>query len=235
MKNYEQELYNELQVPVEDVDSFAIIVRKFFTTVDGTIIDKNTVPVSLQVRYPVILFNAFDRRGSYKISFNENPPTLGTVFYRSYIQNDGFDPTQFSGLNTIGAQISIGDQVFVYTDSIDNPTFFIYIIQSISDRALGSIIESIPCSGLAMGNLKYFSDNQQNYEEIFRIIKSNVLGIYNANSISPISLITPNYQQQNLALIPLTGNKLTPYWGIATYIRHDSDRLEFDFEFLNVK
>jgi hypothetical protein len=235
MKQYEKDLYNELQIPVESVDSFAIIVKKFFTTVDGTIIDKNSVPQALQVRYPVILFNSFDRRGSFKISFNENPPVNGTVFYRSYIQNDGFDPTQFSGLNTVGREISIGDQVFVYTDNIENPSFFIYIIQTITDRSLGSIIESIPCSGLALGNLKYFSDDRRNYEQIFRIIKSNVLGIYNANSISPISLITPEYQQDNLALIPLTGNKLTPWWGIATYIIHDSDRLEFDFEFINVK
>lgn len=235
MKTFEQDFIDQINISESDITSFAIKVSKFFTTVDGTIIDKSLVPIELQTRYPVVLFFRYDSFGSYRISFNENPLSPNTFFYRAYTQNDGFDPTQFSGLNTINRELNIGDQVFVYADDVLNPNFFIYVIQSVTDRALSSIVKSIPCSGLPMGNLKYFADNELNFGQTIKIVKTDKLGLYKADSYSPDSIRTPDYQQNRLALIPLTGNRLTPYWGLVTYITHESDLLTFDFEFLNVK
>ena len=234
--NEDQELVNWLTRPQDEIDSFSVVVKKFFTTVDGTIIDKNDpqVPVDMRVRYPIYLFGTFDQNGAYKISLNETPVQGGSRFYRYYTESEGFDPLQFSGLNTVENQISTGDLVFVFTDDLLNPNLFVYVIQTVTNRSIAGITRTLPWGGLQLGKLKLFYDNLLNFNEQIRLIKSNQLGIYRSDTFAPLAYKTPNYQQDNLIDIDLSGNLLTQYMTFTTYMQHDSDTLEFDFEFLNI-
>ena len=234
MKIEDKKLLDWLSKPGDTIDSFSITVSKFFTDVDGQIIDKNTVPIGLQTKYPVYLFNTFDHNGAYKISLTDTPVTGDAFFYRFYIESEGYDPLQFSGLNTIESRITTGDIVFVFTDDLLNPNFFIYLVHSITNRSIASIIKTLPCSGIQMGTLKLFYENLLNFNELLRFIKTNQLGIYKGDSLAPLAYKTVDYQQDNLIEIDLRNFKLTPYLGISTYIQHASDTLVFDFEFLNI-
>lgn len=234
MRIEDKNLLDWLSKPGDTMDSFSIKVSKFFTDVDGQIIDKNSVPIGLQTKYPVFLFNTFDHNGAYKISLTDTPVQGDAFFYRFYVESEGYDPLQFSGFNTIESQITTGDLVFVFTDDLANPNFFIYLIHSITNRSVASIIKTLPCSGLEMGMLKLFYDNTLNFNELLRFVKTNQLGIYKSDSIAPLAYKTPDYQQVNVIDISLKNFRLTPYLGINTYIQHTSDILEFDFEFLNI-
>lgn len=234
MNASEKQLLHTLRTPLDTKDSFTIKVRRFFTDVDGQEIAKGLVPLSLQKDYPVYLFNMFDFDGGNRIAANETPPLDGYFFIRSFIKNTGYDFTQFSGLNNVSNRIDTGDLVYMYADDPYNPNYFVWIVQSISNRSLGSIINTFPTKGFHMQNISMFADNEAAYFKSFGIIKSNPLGVYNFNQITPISFKTVDYQQSGLIVLPLN-MCLDMYVGFTTYMTFNTDTLSFEFTFLNVK
>ncbi len=123
--------------------SIFLNVSRYFTDVNGTVIDKTTVPVALQTKYPFFMFGSFDSLGGYAKCLQNSPPESGTEYLLSFIEGAGFSSYNvfgFSGVNTIKNYIKTGDIVHVYTDSRQNPTYYIWLIQSASSQAIGSII-----------------------------------------------------------------------------------------------
>lgn len=232
MNHYEKDLLTRLNTN-NKTDSFTIQVRRIFTDVDGAILDKNTVPTNLKVKYPIYLWNGFDHSGGYKISAGEAPPLDSYKFVRMFVKNDAYDFTEFSGRNELNKTISTGDLVFLYADDLDNPTYFIWIIQSVTNRSLGSILTSIPECGFKMNHVKIFTDNTLSFNERLGIIKTNHLGVYKYNQISPLAFKTVDYQETRQILVPLK-LRLTHLIGFVSYFPFVNESISFDFEFLNI-
>ena len=92
-------------VPKINYDSFSLKISKFYTDVDGTILDKSTVPDALMVPFPVYLFNAYDQAGGYLVSNRQLPEQPGTFYLYNATINGAFDLLQFSGANNIRNQL----------------------------------------------------------------------------------------------------------------------------------
>src|SRR6478609_7582332 len=59
-------------------------IARYYTDVNGTIVDKALVPNALKVRYPITLFGQFDRNGGWKKSLQAVPVTPGTYFLMTF-------------------------------------------------------------------------------------------------------------------------------------------------------
>jgi len=99
-------------------DAFQITLKRFYTDVDGVVLDKNDVliPDALKVQYPIWLFSQFDRAGAYYLCNKNFPPEVGTEYLCSFvygISNPLF--FGFSGLSDIQTKLIPGDLVSVNT------------------------------------------------------------------------------------------------------------------------
>lgn len=233
MKKFEKKLLGKLSRPTDRVDSFTLKVRRYFTDVDGTIVNKNTVPPILKTKYPVYLFNKFDRDGAYKIANRTNPPLPGTFFAFTSVNQGGFDLLSYSGANNVKEQINTGDIVFVYTDDPNNPNFFIWLIYTIEERSFASILQNVPEKGLNLWKILYFTDSTIQASEQLTIVKENYLGVFISDNIAPLTYALPDYKQDDFIDILLT-MKLSDYNGINTYFQFNTEQLDFDLKFVNI-
>ena len=80
----ELKLLAHMKSPVTKNAAFYIEVNRYFTDVDGKVIDKNTVPIALQTDYPFWMFGEFDRQGGYKQGNQVSPPNLNTPFLGAF-------------------------------------------------------------------------------------------------------------------------------------------------------
>ena len=211
--------------------SINIQVRKIYSTVDGVQVDKSTVPQAIQKKMPIYLFNKFDFDGGYKISSKETPPLTGLSFIRFFVKSDSYDFTQFSGLNDISNSLQSGDMVFLYADNALNPNYFVWIILSIDDKALSSIIQSTANACFELVNLKIFADNILNNIEDLSIIEANKFGEYDFNQVSRLAYKTPQQINDSFIQIPLE-KRIHERVGFTTYIPFQVDTISFDFSFI---
>lgn len=196
----EKELFNDLKKPLVKHATVAINVKRIFTDVDGVIVDKATVPASLQVDYPVYLWGEMDRLGSYYLANRLLPPNANTKFLTAFVWGSGANPYffGFSGLANIQSQIQLGDLVTVYTDNITAPNYFIWIVLNASGKSMAAVQQNTVTTQkdgvygmLEVKKIQYFTDNNLQWLENFRVVKSDNLGVPMVNNVSPYIFRNP--------------------------------------------
>jgi len=135
-------LLEELKKPLQKRGALWVTIKRFYTDVNGTIVDKSTVPVSLQKGFPFWMFGQFDKAGGYRVGNAVLPPDLATPYLCSFVV--GVDtPFLFAtGLNNVNNQFLLGDIVHVFTDSIQTPNFYIFIQQSCPGGSVASVYDN---------------------------------------------------------------------------------------------
>jgi len=219
--------------------SIYLKINRYFTDVNGTVIAKNTVPASLQIKFPFFMFGSFDSLGGYTKSLQEMPVLEGSEYLTSFIQGAGFSSNMivgFSGVNTIKNVIKTGDIVHVFTDSVQNPNYFIWIVQNASSQSIGSIIGNSRTSQkddvynrMWVNNIHYTVANANVYQwnEQVRVLKYNNLGLVRSDDWNPNTNRTPTQNYLNDIVILPIKFKVDQYISLSTYFQFASEGLEF--------
>lgn len=210
-------------------EPITINISRFYTDVDGTVIDKSTVPANLQVSYPFYLFGTFDKNGAYKIGNKIVPPLGAAKYMYSKVVRSQYDFLEFTGLNNVKINFNIGDMVFLYTDDLNAPTYFIWILISCPFQSYASVINNLSNKFLLTDEIFYHSDSFENFNEsIFEVLNSPV-GTYKVNTLQPLVFASPSYAKSDIFIKIDRLMKLTQYIGWYSYMQYGTDSLSFNF------
>lgn len=222
--------------------SIPVTIKRLYTDVNGTVVDKTTVPLALQVPYPFYVFGEFDKQGGYNAGLRALPPTPGTYYLLSYVHGNGFTSQMiaggFSGVNTIKEYISVGDVVHVFTDDTQNPNYFIWVIQHFSQGSLGSVVansDSAQKDGrigpVFLESFKYHSDNARQFDYPFWFVRSTNISTYDADQIQPYIYKDPYVQQSEIIDVQVNFN-LDQYLSVGQIFLYDTDVITMNFKLL---
>jgi len=226
----------DFRPPLLQRHSVPITIRRYFTTVDGAIIDKALAPAALQVQYPFYNFGLFDYKGGYATGLKALPVTPGTEYLMTYIEGIGMTSQQitgFTGLNTIRTRIRVGDIVHVFTDSLQAPNYFIWIVQSSRNGSIGSILANTDSSQrdgtigyLYCESFQYFTDNSNEQWAIpVHFTRSSNIASFRGDQVQPYIFKNPNTEQQGFVKVECKFN-IDQYQSIGTYFLYNTEQIE---------
>lgn len=210
------------------LDSLTIKVDRYYTDVDGVVIDKSTVPADFKQKFPFYLWGAFDKNGAFSIGQKIAPPEAATKYMYTMIVRSSYDFLEFTGLNTVKNYMKVGDMVSVYTDDLTAPSYFCFIIVSCPFQAYGSVVENTFKKTMSINDIYYFSDTQENYNETIFIPVNNPVGIYKVNQYQPFSFQTPDMAAKDFIILKMPFN-ITPAFAFYSYLTFNTDNLSFQF------
>jgi len=232
-------LLSKFREPLVTEHTLPITVKRFFTDVNGTLVDKALVPVSMQTKYPVYCLGEFDRRGGYRIGNSTVPPSNNVKYVFTYVHGVGLPFLAFTGLNSIQNQLRIGDIVTVYTDDLNAPNFFCFIVQQNDYASLASVVgnsETIQ-KDERLGKLRcreiIFDNSSQTildqYREPLHFVQSDNLGTFLDNQVQPYMFKPP--EQKLNDFIPVKVNFfIDQYLGINFNMVFTIDQLTFNMK-----
>lgn len=237
MNNEEKKLVEILNEPPYREDQLPIVVKRIFTDVNGTIIAKNLVPASLQVDYPVYLFGEFDRKGAYLLADKNNPPIPGTFFLSTLVVGVGSFPQSvvYTGVANILGQVKPGDIVNIYTDDVQAPNYFVWIIQHCPNKSLASILSNMPnlpsdenYGYIRSKSFRFYCSNAEQWNVNIQYIKYNFMGLVKSDNIDPSIYQLPKLPVLDMIEVKWKTN-LTQYIGLNTYILFATDSFTLNF------
>ncbi len=227
-----------LKDPWTKTETFPINVSRYFTDVDGVIINKALLPLPLQVKIPFYLFGEFDRVGGFVYGNNVTPVS-------NWVLLDQFTggvntPFLFAAVgNTIHIKINRGDSVLVYTDNIDVPTYYCFMIINSPNGSYVSIMQNSNYQkdgryGIVnFKQCRYFSQNTRQYGEVIEVLNFDNLGNFVKDSFNASNYLTPEYNETLSVLMPMEF-KLHPLVEFTSYLLFAVDEINFSFQ-LNLK
>lgn len=245
-------LFKKFYKPLTKRQSLQIDVKRIVTTVDYAVINKSLLPAAMQVAYPVYMFNEYDRKGGLFYGNTINPPNQNTKFLYTMIW--GADPLPqgfFSGLNTIQNFLNLGDVCCIYTDDLQAPNYFVWIVLSTSKNSIGSVFNDLndhdhfhvpvdiaPIEKLHLETdfVKYYADNKKQWGQTLkahRNTKTGTFEAFNQNNANG-AYNTPDTFDNGFLYVnfPVV---LDQYLGIYTYMLYNTDSMSFEFELKNAK
>ena len=227
--------------PLQKNAGLYITVKRYFTDINGTVIDKNSagVPASCKTYYPFWMFGQFDRAGGYRVGNQVTPRDKATPYVGTFVY--GLDmPFLFAtGLNNLKNNLLTGDIIHIFTDSLDVPSIYIYIVQSCPASSLASIYSNAIASEkekIEIYGLNYFSvtiaggittPNFQ-FATNINLTKMDVLGAYKNTPYDPLSYDQTNYYQYNFIVLPIRFT-VDQYQEISSSIPFQTDSILFSF------
>jgi hypothetical protein len=229
-KNFNDKFYRQNPAMVLE-HSIPLKITRYYTDVNGTIVDKALVPAALQIKYPVFLLGQFDRNGGYKKSLSAQPTLPGAFYYMTFVQGINAPFLSFTGLNNIKGVLKTGDIVELFTDDLENPTYFIWFVISSEPVSIASIICNTETTqhdkrigALYIKNYNYVSDNAMQYFEPITYIMFDNIGNYRTDQVQPYIFKTPFVEQSGILTID-TDFKLDQYLGISMYFLYDTNQI----------
>lgn len=226
--------------PYVKCHSIPVTIKRYFTDVNGTIVDKNTVPDALKTFYPFFVFGEFDRQGGYGMSLKALAPDPSTKYLLSFVNGNAFMSQMiaggFSGVNDIKNFIAVGDLVHVYTDDNQNPNYFIWIVQTFNQGSLGSVLNNAASAQkdgligpITLESWKFHADNENQFGQPFWLIRSTNITTIQVNQLQPNVFKDPFVEQINLIEVTASFN-LDQYLGIGVKFLFDTDIITMNFK-----
>lgn len=203
-------------VPLYAQGSLNINIKRYFTDVDGLIVAKGTVPAALQKNYPVYLLGNFDRVGAYNIGQKTIPQPVGVPFLCTYVQGYNvpsflFNPGFYNDPASVNQVLKFGDIVTVYTDNLNNPSNYIFIVQTCDYGSLASIISNTQTQQqdgvigrLNVKNIAYQVDNDNQLNQVWQMVSLDNLGQFKQMPLSPIIYKQPLYKLSDFITLPVS-------------------------------
>lgn len=220
--------------------SIPVKIKRFFTDVDGVIIDKNTAPAGMKTKYPFFVFGDFDKKGAYRAGLQFLPPQLGSKYLMSFVYGDGLPFLACNGFANVHAKFMIGDIIHVYTDNIVTPSVYVWIVVQNNFASISSITsntETIQNDGVigqlfAKDVMYIISDSQhEQWNESIHIVRFDNIGTCVDDQIQPYIFRNPFDEQQNLIRFGINF-KIDQYIGFYSYIIFEEDELSFTFRIM---
>lgn len=232
------------RAPEISIHTVPVKVKRIFTDANGTVIAKGLAPAGLQVNYPVHLFGAFDLDSGYRIGQSVTPPQGDAKYLFTFINGHGVNVASmfgFSPLNSIYTRMSIGDIVSVYTDSVNAPNYFVFVIQSAAPSGLGSIISNLKTTQqdynlgfLYVNDINFFSDETSQFELPVNYSRADNIGNYKSDLVDPFVFRTPFTEQQGFITMK-TDFILDQYLGVNLYFKYTTEEMSLDFKIKKIK
>lgn len=219
--------------------SLPVTIKRIYTDVDGAVIAKSAAPAAMQVDWPVFMLGAYDRNGGYKIALNSKPPVAGAGYFLfSFVVGSSLPFPYATGLNTVNAQLQNGDLVQVWTDSIDVPNYFVFIVQNIraAVAGYGSILYDTINSERRKfaASVDYYSLDANGaaydpqFNEPLRFVSFNDMGTFRTDDVNPLSFKDSLQYQQGFIRIPMAF-ELTEKIGIVFYMKYNAETITMNF------
>jgi hypothetical protein len=209
--------------------NFTINIARYFTDVNGTIINKTTLPAYFQLKFPLFLLGFFDLISGYAKSIINYPSLTGSVYLCSFVYGVNVPFLQITGFNTVKNQCKIGDIVTVYVDDIDNPNVYAWIIQSVPNASLYSLIFAL--ENITLESINMVADsNGQTIEQILQLFfdkSGNIQTIPYLNEANK----SPFFKDNNFTQM-IFNRELSNMFGLATYFLFESEKISLT---LNLK
>lgn len=213
-----------------------IDVARYYTGVDGELLDKHSplVPSVLKSKFPVFLFGEFDRQGGYRIGIQNS--NFGGRYLMSFTNGVSLPFLSFTGFNAIKDKVNIGDIVHVFTDNLDAPQAFVWIVQTYQYGSLASVLANTKTTQkdfnknpINIVGLNYFADFFRQFNNTIDIVTIDNLGIFQLNQINPLSFFnTKDQDQRDFIFIPFSF-VLTQYLGLYVDMSFEANSLSFQF------
>lgn len=218
-------------------------IKRVYTDVNGNVIAKGAAPVALQVKYPFFLFSEFDREGGYKQSLNFAPPVEGTYYLTSgVIGSNGFTSASvigFTGFNfSINGHLSVGDIVHVFTDDLNAPNYFVWIIQNAGKLSIASIMANSKTvqkdkvfNRLWVDSVHYTTSNENvpQWSETINETRLDNLGSPRNDSFVPTIDRGPMNYLNNILILRLQF-LVDQFIGYSSYILFSTEEIQFIFK-----
>lgn len=220
-----------------------VVIKRYFTDVDGVILDKNTVPAALQVEYPFFVFGNFDMQGGYQTGLKTIGPIPGTFYLTSFVNAGGITSQQitgFSAFNEIKGKIATGDIIHVFTDDLDNPNYFIWIVLHNPTGPLSSITgnsQTEQRDGLIgkiyLEKFQYFSDNERQWDYPVHFYRVTNIANYGSEQVQPYIFKTPFTMQNGFIEMKCEFN-FDQFLGLASYFRFETESITWNFRLADI-
>lgn len=220
----------------------AIKVARYFTDVNGTVIDKTDaglIAAGMVESYPVFILGEWDRQGGYRVGLSICPP-IGNIrplitFVNGVTGTSHNYITPFSIFNTIQQRLNIGDIVQVFVNDISSPSYFAWIVYSNNVAPLASIIANLATTQDDRRLMKLKATEINFVCTNFTLQLSEQWNYYHVDNIGRIKNNGISYNMFNTPMRVLpnvltfqTSFDINQYVGIATYIISDIDEMTFN-------
>ncbi len=224
--------------PLLKTHSIPITIKRYFTDVDGAIVNKAVVPATIQKPYPFWTFGLWDQRGGYATGLKVLPPYPNTYYLMSYVEGAGMTSQRivgFTGLNTVYTRIKTGDIVHVFTDDLQAPTYFIWIVQSCRNGSLASILantdeqDDLQIGPMDVPFFQYYTDNPVGqWMEAIRFTRSNNIAAFKDDQVMPYIFKSPNTEQDGFIRIECMFG-VNQYQTIGTYFLFATEEIQMNY------
>jgi len=227
---------------LQNLHTLSVNVTRYFTDVNGTLLDKNDaglVAANMAVNYPVLVMGQWDLEGGYAVGQKVCPPLGGAKYYMTFINGKGLTSQQicstFSPANQIQSLLRIGDIVQVYTDNLQAPNYFVWIVLTSNAFPLASVMKNFSTKQDDNRLMKLFC-YQINFKanfmlqlpEVWHYVNVDNLGAYKDNQITYNMFNNPmNVLPDFLTL--QTEFLFNQYIGIYLYMVIGVDTMNFNF------
>lgn len=208
-------------------------IRRYYTDVDGVILDKNTVNPIFKQNFPVFLWGSFDMSGGYRLANQAFTAPVNFTFFETFTYGVGQPFLSFTGFNNIKSQLNKGDLVTIYADDIENPNLFVWIVQSVDYCSVASIYKNSGDFNYMIDFIDYFSDNQNQWDKSFKILNISPTGNLHRDSVQPY-IFKNAYTVQNNFIRVKINTLITQYKliGFDYLFQTDDVNVEFNVKIL---
>jgi hypothetical protein len=231
---------NVFNKPSTKKTTFSILVKRYFTDIDGALIDKAAAPAVMQTDYPFFMLADFDRAGAYKQGIALLPPSNGVVYLCSFVYGVGLLPEgiQFNPNEQISGNLLLGDIVHLFADDRQSPTAFCWIVQTSQTVSVASVIGNTETEQddkiigrLYCNGFQYATDNQNQWDENLVLYTLDNLGDYKKNDLGNYVFKSPFIPNSQTQVIELEVKfPINQFIGLATYFAFDTDTIKFNFK-----
>jgi hypothetical protein len=237
----QKKIIADLNTPLMRNHSIPVNVLKFYTDINGTVINKNTAPAPLRTKFPFFLFGGFDMAGGYRIGLSNVVPMPGTSYLMTYVHGVDKPFLAFTGLNDIKSRLLVGDIIQVYTDDVENPNYFIFMVIQNVYASMGSIVgntqtmqEDNRIGRIEIDGFQMFSANQSQFDEPVHMIRFDNIGTFKDNQVQPRVFRDPYTKQLDFIEFGSLGTpflfQLDQYIEIGHYMLFATDEMRFNFK-----
>jgi hypothetical protein len=232
-----------VQVEAKKKYSLNLNVRRFTTDANGTVLDDAAIPDALKIPYPFHLFSEYDRNGGYAIADRIVSRVSRTILFAVYTWGLNTPLFFFNALATISNYMQKGDEIFVYVDDLNNPSYFTYVIIHTPQGAYGSLVSQLNTTQLSgspekWGTFKIF-DIQYGWSEAdvrdiqldqqIYTIQTQFDSSFESNNFSPVAYYHPEYKP-NVKKLTIPYNQIAnQFFGLSTFIAYENPLLTLSF------
>lgn len=226
------------QSVLQPVQTLPLLVKRYFTDVNGTVVAKAAVPLALQTKYPVFFLGDFDRMGSFRTGLKVTPPMAGTSFLQVFVNGSGataFDVVGTNPFANIQTLLNPGDIVIVFTDSLTVPNYYVWLVIQGTYNSLASVTGNtmsnqqdgrIGPMNVSYINLYVDNTTMQIYEPLHFTRLFNT-GTFRDDTVNPSMFKTPFNKLRNLVTVDTTF-LIDQYIGLNFYMGFDTDTVQMD-------